>query len=359
MTPAEQRVRDEIAGSGPMAFARFMNLALYAPDCGYYENTERAPGRSGDFFTSVGVGPVFGFLLAEHFAERCGSWPGLDLVEAGAHDGQLADDVLTAIGRFHPSMLGGVRYWVLEPSGNREEWQRRRLSHWAPRMGWIRKWEELPRRVRGFIFCNELLDAFPVHRFEWNAPTREWLESGVTVRDGRLGWCRLPKRTDPGPTGPCAEAGLAEVAALEPHLSDGFVLESAPGAATWWRDAARALEAGWLLTFDYGFGESAVLRPEHPKGTLRAYHRHRVCEDLLARPGEQDLTAHVDFRRLIAAGEEVGLMTEAFLPQGRWLAAIAAKTVERGGNRLNGWRRDGGGTRRSATRSTWGRRFGC
>jgi SAM-dependent MidA family methyltransferase len=85
------------------------------------------------------------------------------------------------------------------------------------------------------------------------------------------------------------------------------------------------------MTFDYGFADDRILRVEHPEGTLRAYHHHRLCKELLERPGEQDLTAHVNFHRLMEAGLAEGLTPEVWAPQGRWLSAIAVDLLKQGG----------------------------
>jgi SAM-dependent MidA family methyltransferase len=104
MTPAELLIRAEIESAGPIAFARFMELALYAPGVGYYEQPDRAIGRTGDFYTSVSVGPMLGFLLASKFAQWAGDSTSFQLVEAAAHDGRLAADILGALKECHPAL---------------------------------------------------------------------------------------------------------------------------------------------------------------------------------------------------------------------------------------------------------------
>src|SRR5690606_33714167 len=108
--------------------------------------------------------------------------------------------------------------------------------------------------IRGVIFANELLDAFPVQRFVWDAAAQTWFESGVTLEGDRLGWCRLP--VSPGRISPLA---------VEPYLPDGCVLEMSPKAESWWRSAAARLEQGHLVTFDYGTDRREGPRPERLK----------------------------------------------------------------------------------------------
>ena len=367
----EALVREEIARGGPVTFARFMELALYAPGTGYYARPDRRIGRHGDFYTSVSVGPTFGFLLAVQFATwaRAAGWERWDLVEAGAHDGRLTDDILTALADFEPELGGRVRCRIIEPFPARMAVQRDRLARWGEQIAWQAGWgttgegspsltdprlpaagsggsptaavpgasgmnrpapfaichspfARSPGPVRGVIVANELLDAFPIHRLAWDAHSRVWFEWGVGVENDRLTWCRM----EPDPV-----LLPVHLAPLEAVLPDGFVVEVSPGAEAWWRQAAGALEQGWLVAFDYGFDEEAAVSPARRNGTARAYFQHRVSDDLLARPGDQDLTAHVDFGRLMRAGEETGLRTETWLPQGRWLGQLAAEIVRAGG----------------------------
>jgi SAM-dependent MidA family methyltransferase len=319
---AERIIRGEIQQQGSITFARFMELALYAPGVGYYEREGGQTGRAGDFYTSVSVGPVLGFLLAHWVARVCADFESIDLVEAAAHDGRLAGDVLDALSKFHPGTAERVRYTILEPSETRRAVQRRTLEPWADRVVWRAGWADVTEPVRGVVFSNELLDAMPVHRLVWDAGRRRWQEWGVTVEAGRLAWCRRDPEESLVPQ---------ELAPLTDVLPEGFVVERSPAAAAWWSTAARSLGRGWLMALDYGFDEDSVIRPERAGGTARGYSKHRRVDDLLANPGEQDLTAHVDFPRLIREGEAQGLETVDFLPQGRWLGRWAMEVVSAGG----------------------------
>ena len=240
------RLRQQVEREGAIPFARFMDAALYTPGLGYYERGPGRVGQGGDFCTSVSVGPLFGTLLAAQLAEWLDAEGGdgpLELVEAGAHDGQLAHDLLTALGRRRPDLLDRIHYWLIEPSVQRQNWQRLKLENVAPRVGWVADFDQLPRSgVRGVILSNELLDAFPVHRLGWDARQRRWFEWGVGWQDGRFTWQRLAE--DAG--GPdwdqaLARAGFELPDALRAVLPDGYVLEWAPRAAAWWEKAARAL----------------------------------------------------------------------------------------------------------------------
>jgi SAM-dependent MidA family methyltransferase len=109
-------------------------------------------------------------------------------------------------------------------------------------------------------------------------------------------------------------------------LPDGFTIEVSPAATAWWSQAAVALAQGKLLTIDYGDGDGQFLRPERPQSTLRGYRGHQVAPNLLADPGQQDLTAHVDFSAIRRAGEQAGLQTDALVSQEVFLTRIVRQT---------------------------------
>ena len=320
MNSVTELIRGEISLSGPVSFARFMQLALYSPG-GYYER-RRTIGRQGDFYTSVSVGSLFGELLAFQFGEWLASptCPDGQIVEAGAHDGQLATDVLSALERSNPTVFAAVEYWIIEPSLDRQAWQRETLGAHSGRVKWWRDWAEVPASgIRGVIFSNELFDAMPVHRLVWNAATCEWTELGVGWNGTQFVWTRLPDVTD----------GLTVIAlpdALLAVLPDGFVVESCPEASRWWESAARALRRGRLLAIDYGLTDLEFLAPQRRNGTLRAFSRHHASNDPLFEPGSQDLTSHVNFTALRRAGETAGLTTEDYLTQAAFLGKIAPLT---------------------------------
>lgn len=321
----------ELESGGFIPFSRFMELALYCPNLGYYERPESAPGRAGDFFTSVSVGPLFGRLLAAQLGEwltELGDGP-LQLVEAGAHYGRLALDILSVLEAEAASGRAPywprLEYWILEPSARRRTWQADRLRPFAQRIRWFDGPDRLSRRsIRGVIFSNELIDAFPVARLWWSSPARDWLEMGVKA--GPQGWQWTPLPPDVVRVSSLLlAAGLEVPPELGALLPDGFTLDLAEGAGRWWAEAAAALEHGKLMTIDYGGPAESLLHPSRAGGTLRAYRRHRPAIDPLSDPGEQDLTSHVNFSELIRAGEAAGLESEPMQSQGQFLHAIAGR----------------------------------
>jgi SAM-dependent MidA family methyltransferase len=322
-------IHQEIAECGPIIFARFMELALYCPELGFYEKEGDNIGRGGHFYTSVSVGPLFGELLAFKFAKWLAasgiSDTGLRIVEAGAHDGRLAGDILHWLQRQRPEILERTEYWILEPSTRRREWQRKTLSDFQGRVQWLDAFPDPRSAIRDpqftVILANELLDAMPVHRFGWDARQRQWFEWGVASEGESFTWARLAR---PAADGIAGGDSLPSDDELLKALPDGYTFEVCPAAATWWAKAASWLQRGKLVTFDYGFASEGPLKPERLNGTLRAYREHKVSGNLLDQPGEQDITAHVDFARVEVAGLAAGLETDNLESQGRFLTGIAA-----------------------------------
>ena len=311
---------ETITRQGPISTAQFMELALYHPLHGYYEAEGRI-GKSGDFITSVSVGDLFGALLCEQLRrwtkEQGGGCP--FWVESGAHDGQLACDILDYCQRRHPQTYERVRYLIVEPSETRRRRQERRLERHSSKMQWIKSWGECrPNSISGVIFSNELLDAFPVERICWDAANRIWRRWGVTAKDGNLHWCILPEPFSslaPGFGGEFSEE-------IFEHLPDGFTTEVGVAASHWWRQAADRLAGGYLFTIDYGLAAQEFFAPCRRRGTLRAYSRHRQTLNLLENPGQQDLTGHVNYTALLEAGQSKGLETVGIQPQEKFLMDI-------------------------------------
>ena len=337
MPSLESQAREEMLRSGPISFARFMRLALYCPVSGYYETHDRTIGRSGDFFTSVSVGDVFGQILACRFAGWLKSiQPGpVHLVECGAHDGQLAVDILTCLREFEPALSSGLTYWIVEPSDVRRRRQELALASFAPRVCWVETLAALPT-LRGVMFSNELLDAFPVHVLRWHKASRRWVERGVTwdKASQRFAWADLPE-AEIAVDHELDRAGYQVPPELSDVLPEGFTIELCPTALDWWSAAAGRLDVGWLVACDYGATATELLRPERVRGTLRAYRNHRSSDDVLADPGAQDLTAHVNFSAVASAGEIAGLRTEGLWRQGEILARWASEALAQG--RFTDW----------------------
>ena len=307
---------------GPITVAEFMELALYHPDHGYYSSAIQRSGRTGDFYTSVDVGPIFGELIAVQLAEMWTVLSGagasrFDLVEAGAGSGRLARDILDAASRDHPDFYDTIRLTLVERSGRARTAHIDTLGPHAACL--VDSTERLPRSITGVIVANELLDALPVHVVTMTAEGLR--EIAIAARDDALVEVEIPLSNQ----------------ALETsgHLEVGDRLEVALEAMDWIADAAGALDRGFVLLFDYGFEASPSHARAHPDGTLMAYRAHRAePRDWLAHPGEMDLTAHVDLEAVRGAAIGAGFDALGIVDQTYFLLGLGlTDRVETGNDR--------------------------
>lgn len=325
--PLEAYLHDQIEMHGPMPFDRFMEAALYHPEWGYYETETTVIGREGDFQTSVSTGPFFGELLARRFMSWLENGKPCQWMECGAHHGQLAQDILEFLSEQQAPNNLDIEYLIFEPSEKRETIQRERLKQFGNRVKWLRNWEGVEKQfTNGVIFSNELIDAFPVKRFIWNQGETCWQELAVTTTKGGFTWTQLPLKS------PMEIPWLSSMdrSKLEQILPDQYVIELAPTADDWWKQAAQALKKGYLITLDYGFTEMDKFSPHRTEGTLRTYDRHRLGEDVLADIGRKDMTAHVDFPSLQMIGEKEGLQTESMITQEKFMHGCLEIALEQG-----------------------------
>ena len=318
---------EEIRATGPITLAHYMERALYDPDAGYYARAAQRSGRDGDFYTSVDVGPLFGELLARQFAEmrqilraQARGWPcarRFMLVEAGAGNGRLARDVLDGLARIDPEAYADVELHLVERSAAARRAQPDVLGPHAALLSGTGA--ELPERVAGVIFANELLDALPVHRV---LMTTEGLrELYVTVRADRL-------VEEPGPPSTPRLAGY--LAALGVTLDPGARAELGLAAEAWVRHAARRLEQGFLVLIDYGHEARNLYSAAHGDGTVMTFARHQPGPPAaygrdapwLTDAGERDITAHVDFTTVLKACEQEGLTLLGLLDQTYFLLGL-------------------------------------
>lgn len=303
-----------------------MELALYCPLYGYYEKEGDNIGQTGDFYTSVSVGSLFGQLLAFQFADWLSEMgegePDLRIAEAAAHDGALARDLLSWLREHRSRLYDRLTYYLLEPSYRSRNRQTQTLAGFQDNVRWVSHPSELDGLsgrpgFEGIIFSNELLDAMPVHRLGWDATNQVWFQWGVTLRDGEFAWTKMA--LGEGLPLPALPGELLKL------LPDGFTTEICPAAERWWREAALVLHRGKLVAIDYGLEAEDFFAPERGEGTLRAYHGHRASSNLLVRPGEQDLTAHVNWTAIRTIGEAAGLRTDGVYRQESFLTQIAGR----------------------------------
>ena len=294
---AESHVRAAIEAKGRITFAEFMALALYGPG-GYYTGGEaNRIGAAGDFFTSPHAHPAFGALIAlqlEQMWRLLGRPERFDVVEAGSGGGRLARDVGDFASALDASFAAAVAYQEVEGYGS-----------------------ELPDGFAGCLLSNELFDAFPVHRARM--VEGELREVYVTLsEDGQLVEA-LDEPSTPDLAARLASEGV--------ELGEGWTAEVSLEAEDWMRDAAPRLDRGYAITIDYGDPAERLYSERRRDGTLRAHYQHTASDDPYARVGRQDLTAHVDFTALIAAGEAAGLMPVTLMTQREFLTNLGAEVL--------------------------------
>src|SRR5579883_708265 len=314
-----RHVTAQLQARGKLTFREFMQIALYHPEEGYYRRREPI-GARGDYLTSPELHPLFGALLRRQLAAL---WRALQrpavftVVEVGAGSGALARAILGAGG---DELDAALHYQIVEPEPRLRELQARTLGSLAGVVRWRESLAAEPAVANGCVVSNELIDSFPVHR--------------VTVRDGRLRelWVGVDGDrfvdVEAEPSTPELSAYFARLGLLP---GEGCLAEVNLDALAWIREAAAAIDRGFVLTLDYGYPARQLYAPWRRQGTLLCYSRHTVHSDPYVRLGQQDLTAHVDFTSLAAAGEGTGLRTLGFTTQQRFLAALGIDEALRGG----------------------------
>lgn len=266
MTRLGEILARRIEREGPIPFWQFMSAALYHSELGYYRRPRDPFGKQGDFYTAEQLQPVFGILVAQRIRQlwrAMGEPNDFTVVELGAGRGEMAE------------AFAEWRYVPVDLDGG-----------------------ELPEHFRGVVFSNEFFDAHPVRVLQYqDGVFREQL---VTFGNETFQWTRGMA------VAPCENHYLRR---FYPPPEEGRWYE-VPALDLWMARIARSLSAGWVLTIDYGYTREESVR--FPRGTLMSYRRHTALDDVLANPGEQDITAHVNFTAMMELGTACGLVTERF-----------------------------------------------
>jgi NADH dehydrogenase [ubiquinone] 1 alpha subcomplex assembly factor 7 len=336
LTPLARKLAARIAESGPIPFHDYMQACLYDPEHGYYKRKDPL-GRGGDFITAPEISQVFGELIGLWAGETwrlMGQPQELRLIELGPGRGTLMADALRALGVL-PGILKSVTVHLIETSVALQSAQRAALASAPCPVFWHSEMGEVPPGP-ATIIANEFLDCLPVRQYVFEAATQLWRERVVTFetdgfrfelsQDGIEDPLTRPLRGHPLPRrgegnsaelpSPLAGEGMGVRGSLS-DAEDGAFLEIRPGtAAILEAFAARAAQAPFAsLIVDYGYS-----RPSWGD-TVQAVSRHRYA-GLVERPGEADLTAHVDFCSLIRQAQALGLSAYGPMPMGEWLLRL-------------------------------------
>ncbi len=290
----EAEIRRRIASNGPITFAEFMEVALYHPNGGYYTH-DRQDTTYRDYYTSPSAHPAFSALIAVQLEAM---WKALNrptpfhVVEIGAGSGIMARDI-TEFARQHlPEFINAMRYMTVDQAR-----------------------DETPRGVVGCVVSNELIDAFPVHRFE--------------IRDGRVVELFVDINADgrihsvPGePSTPLLARRLDKLSVELPNETRGEVNLR---IGSWAKQVAEIVERGFVLTIDYGYEAKELYSPKRSRGTLQTYYKHTSGSSPYQWIGRQDITAHVDFTTVIEEGRAVGLRPLCLMTQAEYLDRLGLK----------------------------------
>jgi SAM-dependent MidA family methyltransferase len=305
-------IRQTIREHGPMRFDWFMEQALFHPQFGYYSSGQCQIGRRGDYFTNVSVGPLFGRMLSAQFAEMwemMGQPDDFTIVEQGAHHGEFAHDVLTAMREF-PATL---RYCVIEPYPILQARQEETLAGFGDAVTWRKSLTDL-ERFSGIHFSNELIDSMPVRLIAREAGG-EWQEKFVAYSGERFVFVLRPMAD------PQLRAALEKV----PPGAGAYETEVNLAALDWIHSVAQKLQHGFVLAVDYGYPRGEFYAAERTVGTLQSFARHRTVSSPLDDVGRADITAHVEWTTVAERAEESGLKLIGFTDQHHFMTGLLAR----------------------------------
>lgn len=317
MNPLKQKIIDKIASEGPINFETFMEMALYYPGLGYYAKEATVIGKAGDFYTSPHLHALFGAMLGRqmeemwHLMERPRSF---QVVEMGAGMGYLAKDMLDYLRS--KEIFNHLTYTIIELNPNIKARQQALLGDFKEKVTWISGLHELGT-MQGCFLSNELLDAFPVRLVEMDDEINEV----YIALSGENDIVEVKR--------PCSSEITDYFEAFSIQLERGYKTEVNLRIKDWLKEISSRLSEGFILTIDYGYSAHEFYSEDRRRGTLLCYYQHQIIENPYQHIGEQDITAHVNFSSLKKWGEELGITSIGFCPQGTYLVALGIDEVIR------------------------------
>lgn len=304
-------IKDEIRGSGKITFERFMELALYHKEYGYYASGNVSIGREGDFYTSPYVDKTFGGVISNFILKGLTliNSPTPVILEIGGGKGTLAKDILDTPALKNPSAYDSLIYKYIENSKSLINQAHTTLNDHSERVDFLDGLSELENEsIQGVVISNELFDAVPFHRMVIENGVLK--ETYITLMDDNL-----VESIDE----PSTRELENYIEAYDIEFSEGQELEINLGAVKLLREMSRVLKKGLVLTIDYGYLASELYSKARTKGTYKCMKGHTINESPYIDIGQQDITAHVDFSGLRRAGKELGLSELTYTTQGQFL----------------------------------------
>jgi SAM-dependent MidA family methyltransferase len=311
-----ERIEREIRKRGPIPFSRYMELCLYERELGYYARSQEQFGKAGDYYTSSDVHAIFGRLMGRQFEEMwrvLGSPERIEIVEFGPGRGLFARDVLDWSQHKFPEFFRALHYRLVETSAALREKLRSTLEQYLG-PGKASIFGDPPRQAGAhpdsqIVFANEFFDARPVEVMSNHGVMRVGWEAGRFVES-------------------FVSASAAEMEYIDRysiHPEEGERVEAGLEAQRWMQTIARSVSRGFVVVIDYGYVREELLAGRH-RGTIMCYRQHSASENPYEAPGEQDITAHVNFTALRATGERGGLDCLGLITQAQFLMGIGEET---------------------------------
>jgi len=309
-----EKIEREIRECGPIPFSRYMELCLYDPELGYYSRNAQQFGKAGDFYTSSDVHAVFGRLLARQFDEMwraLGSPERIELVELGPGRGLFAQDVLDWCEKKFPDFFAALRYVLVESSpalrGRIKETLARHIELGKAELTAADSLisEASSPNSATIVFANEFFDAMPVEVITPQGSLR------IDVRAGRFveSWAATSNE----------EFEFLDRYSVHPDA--GERVEASLQAQRLMDRVAASIQRGFFLAIDYGYTREEQLAGRH-RGTVKALRQHSISADPYEAPGEQDITADLNFTALAAAAEKRGMQIQRLVTQSQFLMGI-------------------------------------
>ena len=313
MPTLREKIEQEIRERGPTPFSRYMELCLYHPELGYYSRNAEQFGKAGDFYTSSDVHAVFGRLLARQFDEMwrvLGAPEHIELVELGPGRGLFAQDVLGWSEKKFADFFHALRYVLIESSPALRQRIEETLKHHL-RSGRAQVHATYPlhqdsvRDTPTIVFANEFFDAMPVEILSVKGSVR------IDTRDGHFieSWAQPSS----------SELEFLDRYSVHPEPHER--VEAPLAAQRTMERTAASIRRGFLIAIDYGYTREEQLAGRH-RGTLRALRQHSISANPYEAPGEQDITADVNFTALAATAEKQGMRTHRLVTQSQFLMGV-------------------------------------
>jgi len=304
---------------GVISFRDYMQSVLYQPGLGYYSAGLGKFGAAGDFITAPEISSLFGNTLARQCEMIFEQGAARNILEFGAGNGRLCEQILTSLGR-------ACTYSIIELSADLRLRQQEYLQSCLgaevfARVSWL---DQLPKEFSGIILANEVLDAMPVHLV---SKDQQWFEPGIGFDGKGFNWCRYADDSE-------AVTAIGQIESAQALLPAGYTTEVNLNYRPWLNALRECCNQVVMLIIDYGYEQAQYYHPERSSGTLVCHYRHRSHADALVYPGLQDITASIDFDAFADAAIDCDFNLCGYTTQGQFL--LAGGLLEEAGNAVPG-----------------------